>query len=132
MPATSLPPRPGRKPRSRPATRDATRCSTLNPFHSGRTIPLLSATARAAPEPRAILTAIEAGAAPAEQLLHGEHRLGVAQIASDRGDALARDRVEAVGHQVERFLPLGLDQPAAAPDIGAVEPAMGQPIVGEA
>src|ERR1700691_1685988 len=47
IPATSLPPGPGTKPRSSPPTRAAAVCNTLKPFQSSRIMPVPIASLRA-------------------------------------------------------------------------------------
>ena len=80
-------------------------------------------------EERTILAAIEIGRAKArKQFLQRVHRLRVAKITSDRGDALARRSFQAIGNEIERLLPLGLDQLAIAPDIRPVQPAPHEPV----
>ena len=77
MPATSSPPSPGTKPRSRPATREAARCSTLKAFQPA-SLPWPAASA--------ILAAVASTAAPSGRAAAAgaddHHRmLGVAQRA---------------------------------------------------
>ena len=85
-------------------------------------------------EPGPVLAAVEADRAePAQQLLQREHRFEVAQIAGDRGDALARNAFQPIGDHFERLAPIDLGPgglgPVAAPaGIGTVEPAAAQPV----
>jgi len=87
-------------------------------------IPLLKqiSGASAAPDLRTVLPAIEARRAePTQQLLECEHRFRIAEIARDRRNSLAGDILQPIGDDVDSFAPVGLDQPSAAPDQGAIE-----------
>ena len=84
-------------------------------------------------EPGAVLAAIETRRAePGQQFFQRVHRLGIAKIAGDRGDPLARHTLQPIGDEIEGLLPFRFDQLAIASDVGPVEPAPYQAVDREA
>src|SRR5262249_44645843 len=72
-------------------------------------------------EPGAVLTTIKTHRAEAgQELLQREHCFGVAQIAGNRGDALARNDLQPFRNKLEGLAPIHLALAVAA-DIRAIE-----------
>src|SRR5215831_3220031 len=78
----------------------------------------------------AVLPTIEAGRAQTDQqLLQRKHRFGVAQVAGNRCDALARNRFEPLCSKFEGLVPIRRSLAIAA-DIRPVEPLADKPVDG--